>query len=459
MRLYERGFRLTFFLVVTALASLIVSAQSSQPYPNAVTDRLIHQETPMLPPPRNLVFTDPDFGSSMVRATDATTNLGVRGTFVRTEGGGRANEWSADTKKFYVIGKGGRVLAFAFDPLTMVVSSLPNAGAGGGLLLPLRPGSFSFVDPDLYLGTRSQDPLTITSYRFSTGVLTPVIDTRTCGVQPPLGSGRSVVSDDDVSLSLDDSRVSISEGGSQFGKHMFVVVYDKNLGCRWYNTQTGEIGGQWGPSGNATVGTSYLIRHAYLSRNGKYIQIATDTSTWYVWDIATLNLASCTIGPGSDCGGYGVEGYNTYINSPGVLDDMQVVQRPLSDLSQITSLVYPLPPSPGNWGQAKHFTWSNVDVDDANPVCVSTYSYDGDTKIDQPFAGEIFCIETDGLASTVWRFAHNRAVYVNPYFNTQPLGDVSRDGKFFMFTSDWDAQLGTGTDGTPLSDVFIVRLD
>jgi hypothetical protein len=81
-----------------------------------------------------------------------------------------------------------------------------------------------------------------------------------------------------------------------------------------------------------------------------------------------------------------------------------------------------------------------------------------DTTIDQPWAGEIFCVETDGRASTVWRFAHNRATYVEPYFHTQPLGGVSRDGRFFLFTSDWDAQLGIGTDGQPLSDVFIVKL-
>lgn len=56
-------------LLTTFTLTPTLSAQSHDPYPHAVTDRLIHQETPMLPPPRNLVFTDPDFGSSMVRAT------------------------------------------------------------------------------------------------------------------------------------------------------------------------------------------------------------------------------------------------------------------------------------------------------------------------------------------------------------------------------------------------------
>jgi hypothetical protein len=441
-------------LATTFILTAMVSAQSRQPYPEAVTNQLIYQETPMPPPPRNVVFADPDFGSSMVRATDENTNFKALGTFLRTEGSGYSNEWSADTKKFYVLGLGGQDLVFAFDPLTMAISSLPQANSGQGLLLPLRPGpSFSFVDPDLIYGTHDPDPLTIVSYRFSSGVSTPIIDTRTCGLQPTLGTGPHVISDDDVSLSKDDNRISISEGGPEFGQDMFVVVYDKVLGCRWYNTQTGQIGGQWGPSGAATIGNDYLIRHARLARSGNYVRIATDSLAWYIWDLATLTVVSCPL----DCGGYGAVGYNSYVSDPGKLDDMNIVKLPFSDPSQITPLVYPLPST--GWGEPPHFTWSNVDVNDSTPVCASTYSYYGYWTIDEPFAGEIFCVETDGLASTVWRFAHNRAIFVKPYFHTQPLGSVSLEGRFFLFTSDWDAQLGVGTDGTPRSDVFIVKLD
>jgi hypothetical protein len=449
-------FSLLCVLLTTFTLTTTVSAQSHDPYPHAVTDRLIHQETPMLPPPRNVIFTDPDFGSSMVRATDASTNLELPGTFLRTEGSGVANEWSADTRKFYVIDKGGQTLVFAFDPATMAISSLPNATPGQGLLLPLRAGaSFSSKNSDLIYGTADADTLTIRSYDFSTGTSTAVIDTTTCGLQPPLVSGPSVVSDDDVTPSLDDNRVSISEGGSRFGEHMFVVVYDKHLGCRWYNTQTGQVGGQWGAAGVATA-TPFLIRHAYLSRSGKYVLISTDGFGWHVWDLATLNVSTCPTGSlDEECDGYQAVGYDSLVNGPAITGDMQTAKRPLNNISQIEQLVSPVL---FQWGQEQHFTWSNVAVHDRAPVCGSTHSYDGDTSIDEPFAGEIFCIETDGLASTVWRFAHHRATYIPPIFNTQPLGSVSGDGHFFLFTSDWDAQLGTGVDGSPLSDVFIVKL-
>jgi hypothetical protein len=447
-----------FVLTTSLLLAFGVSAQSPQPYPNAVTDRSIHQETPMSPPPRNVVFTDPDFGSSMVRATDPTTNFKLPGTFLRTGGSGEENEWSLDSRKFYVDGQGGQVLAFAFDPKTMTVGSLPGAAPGKALLLPLREGAtFSFVDSDLIYGTSEPDTLTIMSYRFSTGTSTPVIDTRTCGLQPQLGTGPAVVSDDDVRTSLGDQRFSISEGGKQSGEHMFVVVYDRKLGCRWYNTQTAQIGGQWGPKGIATATSPYLIRHAYLSRNGRYVVIFVNYFGWYVWDLYSLNVTACPVhSKGKECAGYKTVGYKTLIDGPAITGDMQIDQRPLGSIGEITQLGLPVA---FEWGQVQHFSWNNVNIHDSSPVCGSTYNYEGDSSIDEPFAGEIFCAETDGLGNTIWRFAHNRALWVKPFFQTQPLGSVSRNGRFYLFTSTWDGLLGKEANGTPLSDVFIVKLD
>lgn len=448
-------------LVFCVIVVISAGAQGPQPYPNAITDRFVRLETPMAPPAVNTPFSDPDFGSLMVRATDATTNFKIPGSYLRNEASGQANMWSSDTSKFYVIGQGGYEFVFGFNPSTMKISSLPGAAPGKGLLLPLRPGStFSFVDPDLIYGTLNKSKLSISSYRFSTGATTTVIDTTTCGTQPPLAyNGSSVVSDDDVSLSGDDSRISISEGGFQSGDHPFVIVYDKSLGCRWYNTKTGQIGGQWGTTGNANIGTSYLIRHAYLSRSGRFVRILVNNFGWYVWNIATLSVTPCpNKAPGLDCSGYGAMGYNSMVNALGVLDGMNIGKRHFWNISQITPLVWPLSP-PVHFGQAKHFSWSTANTSDNAPVCASTYNYEGDTAITAPFDGEIFCIETDGAASTVWRFAHNRAIWIAPYFNTQPLGNVSKDGRFFLFTSGWDGQLGIDSHGVPRSDVWIVKLD
>jgi hypothetical protein len=441
------------------MCAVAMFAQNSDPYPNAVTNRLIYQETPMTPPPVNMVFSDPDFGSPMVRVTDETTNFVHPGTYLRTAAAGEANEWSADASKFYVVGHGDVELAFGFDPSTMAISSLPGATPGRGLQIPLRAGSaFSFVDPDFLYGTTNHTPLTITGYRFSTATSSTVLDTTTCGTQPPLIPSKKVVSDDDLTLSSDDNRIVISEGGPQSGKHMFVIVYDKKLGCRWYNTQTGQIGGQWGPTGSASVQTSYLIRHTAISGSGRYVRIQVNNFGMYVWNLETLNIVPCAERAGIECEGYGTMGNSSYVNAAGKIDQMNILIRPLDNVNDYRQLVYPLVP-PYHFGQAKHFVWTNGYFDDTLPVCGSTYNYEGDTEISAPFEGEIWCIETDGLASTVWRFAHNRAVWVTPFFNTQPLGNMTPNGRWFLFTSTWDGQLGVDSKGIPRSDVWIVKLD
>jgi hypothetical protein len=447
-------------IVFTTMVRVVtVSAQGIQPYPNATTDRLIRSETPMSLPVVNVPFVDPDFGSRMIRVTDEASNFKQPGSFLRTEGSGNANVWSADTRKFYVVTKGGSALVYSFNPSTLSVGSLPAATPGRPLLLPLRTGgSFSFKDPDLIYGTTDASVLKISSYRFSTGVTSTIIDTTTCGVQPPLIPGPRVRSDDDVTPSLDDRRISISEGGPSFDKHMFVIVYDKSLGCRWYNTQTGQIGGQWGSAGGASIPDTFLIGHAYLSRSGDYVRIGSTVFGWYVWDVATLNVTPCRNFSDLRCFGYTAMGYNSVIQNRGFIDPMDTVKRPFSNIAHVMPLIWPLP-TENDWEQEKHFTWNNVDVNDSVPVCGSTHNYDGDTSIEHPFDGEIFCIETDGVASTVWRFAHNRATYIAPFFQTQPLGSVSMDGQFFLFTSNWDNQLGKDNDGQPRSDVFILKLD
>ena len=452
-------------LSLTLSLTAYTLAQGVQPYPNARTDKLVQPETPMLPPPINTPFVDPDFGETMVRVTDSTTTLSNRVHFFRTEASGNQNAWSTDSSKFYFEDDVGRTLVFGFDPSTLKISSLPGAVPGQPLTVPLRPGAiFSFQDPDLIYGTTSRTPLTISAFRFSTGKSFPILDTTTCGTVPAIGGGSGPMNgtQDDLSLSLDDSRMALSEVGPQFGAVMFMVVYDKVLGCRWYNTQTGQIGGAWGATGTASGPLApYYIQRARLSRSGNYVKIEKAPAPnvpniIYVWDVVTLSVTPCVKGSRLHCFGYGSVGYNTLINDGGYIDEMNIIKHPLNSFAQISQLAWPLTP-PYHWDQEHHFTWSNVNATDSTPICLSGYNYDGD-PIANAYDGEIMCVETDLAASTVWRFAHNRAPYVAPYFNTQPLGNVSMDGRLFLFTSSWDLQVGTMSNGGPRSDVWVVNL-
>lgn len=443
-------------LFLCSLSSVPAMAQSSDPYPQATTDKNIHPKTPMAPPAINMPFHDPDFGTEMVRVTDENSDpLGARASYQASSAG--TDEWSRDGRKFYVGATGGGTFAFGFDPATMTVESVGGANPGQGFPLPLRAGAtFSRVDSDLLFGTLSKTPLTITAYRFSTNTTSTIIDTTTCGMAPVLVPGPGVLSDDDVNLADNDARVSISEGGNEFGHHMFAVVYDQKLGCRWYNTQTGEIGGEWGSTGAATTGDRFLINHAYLSRDGRYLRIAVNQG-FYVWDLGTLNVTPCTLSEGDKCRGYAANGYSHMVGRGDATDDWNMVKRPLNDPTQITPLVWPLPP--GLWGQEKHFTWNNDNPKDTMPLCGSVFTYYSEDVVKRPYDGEIFCLRTDGLVSTIWRFAHHRSNVDEDVFNSQPTVSISRDGHYLLFNSNWDEHLGMLRNGNARADIWIAKLD
>jgi hypothetical protein len=447
------------FLLIPSMP-LVLWAQGISPYPDAITDRAIYSKTPMAPPPARVPFHDPDFGSLIVRVTDTNTDANNPGSFFRNPTPD-VNQWSADNRKFYVAGsnlKNHINVAFGFDPSTMAISSLPGAPPGGGVPVPLRLGpTFSNFDTDLMYGTDLRKPLTINTFRFSTGKTSPLTDVTTCQTQPPLVAGPKV-SSGDLTISNDDNRIVISAGGNSASKRIFVVVYDQKLGCRWYNTQTGQIGGQWGPAGQANIPDKFVINHSKISGSGQYARIGVGHTGFYVWDIATLNVSPCYVHGTLKCSGYGAVGYDSYVNAPGILDELNTFRRPLGDLTQLTPLINPLP-LPHYLGMEKHFAWSNGRSDTNAPICGATYSPVGNTDIKQPYDSEIFCMETDGIASTVWRFAHNRAVWDPEYYWTEPVGNMSSDGKFYIFTSGWDNQVGVTAKGDPRTDVWIIELD
>src|SRR5258708_33115162 len=199
-------------LLLIFVASAAAWAQGVQPYPNAFTDREVHLKTPMAPPSINTVFQDPDFGALMVRATDDNTNPKVLHSYFRNPESEK-NAWSADSRKFFLVSQQNKPLAFGFDPSTMFISALPGAGAGGGFTIPLHAGpTFSFVDPDLMYGTMAHASLTMASFRFSTGAVTPLIDTTTSATQPPMESATNV-SSSGISVSPGGNRPWITAGG------------------------------------------------------------------------------------------------------------------------------------------------------------------------------------------------------------------------------------------------------
>jgi hypothetical protein len=117
-----------------------------------------------------------------------------------------------------------------------------------------------------------------------------------------------------------------------------------------------------------------------------------------------------------------------------------------------------------------HSTWNNARPDRLVPFISATYRYGTDAPEWRPWDNEIIAIQTDvGEGSAeVWRLAHHRSNVDNDNdpsvisFWYTPRPNVSQDGRWLLFTSNWEKTLGTDPQGVAgeraRQDVFLMRL-
>jgi hypothetical protein len=428
------------------------SKSPAEPY-TARTDRKIipYPDAPPAIAPAGSVITDPSFGSQIARVTDARADPHHAGRSLFSPSSSEQNPWNTTSTMFYVNTTGGSFLLYDFDPATMKshFASAPN------LRWTPEP-QFSYTEPNVLYGIVRRDTV-FQQFDVSTGKVTSVNDASKCVKLESGDSGGS------PTVSADDNRFMTTIGPGQ-DKNYLVYVYDRALGCRWYNTQTGEIGGQWGPKGIVSVPDRFSVHNARMAKSGKYVYVTRGGGPgvgkrWVVWQTDTMNVSACSRG----CMGHHVLGYSHIVGASEMSHPLDIWQRPLDHLDDTSPLISDLQPSKDFWYDS-HFSWSNVDPSDSAPVCFSTYRRDNPDipgtapVVTGPWENEIDCAETDGKASKVWRFAHTYSTARNGFWS-QPRGNVSQDGRFFLFTSDWEDQLGRLPNGKGYrTDAFIVEL-
>jgi hypothetical protein len=459
---------LIFAGVVLGMFSLPVAAQTGVPAekpcgpPNycARTDLRVepYPKTPPAIGPAGSMVSDPNFGSRMVRVTDTRIDPRRPSESYSTPSSAEQNSWNTDDTKFYVRGIDGGTLLFEFNPTTMAIHLIgePNISWIG------EP-QFSYSQPDILLGITRGRPM-FQQYDISNNRTTDVHDVSRC-VQLRSSDAGHV-----ISLSADDQRMAMVLGPEQDTDYL-VYVYDRAKGCRWYNARTGEIGGQWGPKGTTSIPDRYLIHDARMNKSGEFIEVTRSGASVpgiasplnpapsFVWNVDTMEVAPC--GP-KGCKGHHALGYSHLLNPSEQEHPMDLWIRPLNQMGATSPLLKGLAEVQG-WYDL-HISWNNANADDSNPACLSTYRRDNPNvpgaapKVIGPWENEIVCVETDRKDSKVWRFAHTYSTAQNGFWSS-PRGNVSQDGRFYMFTSDWLDQLGVA-HGTPSyrTDVFIVQL-
>jgi hypothetical protein len=458
--------------------SLLVSTSTANCGPPAYGCSRTDQEIVQVPstPPNvgslkgaNTIVTDPDFGNSIVRITDANTNPSPtfkNRTYVTSGGSADANLWNVDSSLFVVEDTGANSFPFTFDATKlqadrMYVSNFPTTN---GLTIPAT-GDWSRVNPNiLYIYSDTA----INKYDFTDRTMPPspqlVYDFTSSHNCLPAGftetwTGEGGVSSDDTVFGM-----AYSNAGNQ-GTGVYVVAYKAGSGCSVLNTQTGQVGGDWGSKGTINIADRWTIHNAKLSKDGNWMVIvatsclsSTCVVNPYFWQIGTTNVGSC--GQGPHCSGHWTEGYTHWVNNNTTGNQ---VSRLFSEPTTIDELT-PALPSGLQTPLDEHASWNNVDPADSLPFFVSFWS--PISRFPAPWYNEITGVAADG-SGKVWRFAHNFITSRSQVFTTEyGIGSVSQDGRFFIFSSDWVGTLGsesgasTCTVGTNCrGDVFVLQLN
>ncbi|MFB3893623.1 MAG: hypothetical protein ACE15C_16545 [Phycisphaerae bacterium] len=426
---------------------------------NAISDTKYYPK-PELPKlgPAGFIFKDPTFGCPMVRVSDDKT---LNGDPILTPAGAAQNTWNTDSTLFVVQTGATRPIPFQFDPTTMKASRIAGLDT-----IPNMAGDtpFSYREKDVCYGKDARRAV-IVKFNFATKKTEDVLDvTKVTGLTVQGGHlGAFGVSANDC--------LNLTFGGAGQNRDMYLLWYDMKTGkYHVWDSDKGTIDGKGIPN------APHFTQHASeIDRSGRFIVVTPGrgANVPWVWDVQKGTVYPFDVKPM----GHHAVGYGDMVN-----DEHIWLYRKL-DAEGIKTYVTTMEHPAGEpyFQYDSHESWNNARPDKQTPILIDTYHIKDMPDPKCVWGDEIIAVATDG-SKKVWRFAHNRTwVHMpargeggertmptsrgnmaaeQPYnFWDTPRGNVSQDGRFFMFTSDWEDTLGKDRAGRFRQDVFIVKLE
>lgn len=443
-----------------------------------ITDRVSRVE-PILPLPgfAGSTLTDATFGTTLVRVTDALTRPGKPGRSFRTPSGTHQHAWSALGSYFYVTSNDGTIIPYAFDGRTGQASRIQPSltGAGGMTLKFFNEAQFSYVNDHQIYATYNGSGATlrtIDQYDFSTATYSRLLDLD--AVAPGLAGtyvGGIASSAGPV------ERLMAFFGGTGQDRHHYLVVLEKNAPerRRLLDTTASTLDGVTTPTA-----LGFKLHHATIDRSGRFVLLYPTSPDLaaprlaahvYVWDTETDAITP--IDAPANPNGHDSPGYGALVNQDCCTttkwDAAQWQSRSLAAPLSPRDLILPIL-APKSIFLADHPAWQNARPDTSVPFFSALYRYGANTTEWRAWDDEIVAIQTDvapGVSATVWRLAHHRSDVahdtdssrINFWYTPRP--SVSPDGRWVLFTSNWEKTLGADTAPEPggafRQDVFVLR--
>jgi hypothetical protein len=399
-RLLGSGFILQIILSITVFAG-IKRDYGTYPVP----------PPPPLPAAGGTII-DPTFGTTIMRLTDANDGPDCINSY---------SYWptfNVNSTRLLVY-SGTAPLLYRFDPVNFKIidkvvwdTTIPSGGS-----VRWDDAIWSGTDPDVIYAHDSIG-MRIWTYNVATQAYTQIADLSS---QYNPGDylwqmSKSINNDNVFAFTRRDARYNV----------VGYLVWKKDTNQVAYNVNTAQLD------------------EVQVDKSGKYLVVKTGLQGAGAIEVEVVDLKTFAVQNLTDDGPDYAPGHSDNGNKIVVGADNwrnQITYRTLANPHSLSTLIN----YANDWTQDYHVSML---ANNEKWVLVSSYSPTSGTP-DGPFHEEIYQVATDGSLA-VRRFAHHFSIYGGDYY-ASPRADISRDGRFVAFTSNWGVEGGR-------KDVFILKM-
>lgn len=383
------------------------------------------------------IITDPTFGSRILKVTGPDTDS----YSYRSSDNPIQRSWSADNTHFVVENTHGNQLLYHFYAVDMIAKFVKQ--------LPFTGSDCSFHDLNQHLIFGRYGNKVIKVYNIETEAFDTVLDLDTLGLNLPEESYTGIIT------VMNNTLLTTCGGASQDYNHWVVIKHLYEDKVTSLNTLALT---------QFNKGQGFYLHGTQLDLSGRYVwmqpsNLSNDPGHLYVWDLETGEVemvATCT-------SGHMCVGFHVWVNqdcAPGTpWDAAQWVVRDFATPENVTNIIDPVL-QPKAVYLADHSSWTYM-VDESDPFVSGMYRYMAEDVPWRAWDNEIITINP--ASGVVKRYAHHRSEVMKvdgtfDYWAT-PRPNVSCDGKWALFTSNWGRTLGTDSvEGGDRQDAFVVEL-
>lgn len=408
------------------------------------------------------ITIDPTFGSRILRVTSAYSIEANPPAIVsyRSSDSTIQRAWNSTVSRFTVENTYGEQLVFAFEPGPLRARFLravrfdrrrESPSVPPATVVPFNGSDAAWHNqhPDRLYG-RSGNKI-IKVFDFATEQMSTVIDLDTLGLNLPAESYTSGV------CVMADTLLTTCGGAVNDDNH--IVVVGPLTGPPSWRTLDTLL------ETDFNAGRGFLLHSTTLDLTGRYVLMVPSQKSGvpgghlFTWDLETNLITEITVAVSGHC----ALGRGVYVNQdckPDTpWDAAQWTKRAFFTPNSVENCITPVL-QPKEIYLAEHPSWTNM-REMSDPFVSATYRHQPSDVPWRAWDEEIITINP--TSGEVRRQAHHRSQVLTPagvwdYWAT-PRPNISPDGRFALFTSNWGRTLGTdAVEGGDRQDAFIVEL-